>query len=67
MIVDVSRAWHVLDLTLLLAPGLHWYARANLITGAMITALAHTVNLGRSTRARRGFISLVIYSLFLFV
>ena len=52
------RAWHLLDIVLLCAPGLSSFARGNLVTAAVLTAMASTFNLGRSTRARRGFITL---------
>lgn len=52
------RAWHVLDVILLCAPGLNRLARWNLVTAALLTAAADAVKLGRSLRARRGFITL---------
>lgn len=52
------RAWHVLDVLCAVAPGLHRLARYNLLTAAVLTAMAATFRLGRSTRAKRGFITL---------
>lgn len=52
------RAWHVLDVILLCAPGINKLARWNLATAAMLTAMAHSLKLGRSVRARRGFVTL---------
>lgn len=52
------RAWHILDVILLTSPGINKLARWNLVTAAVLTAAASTVKLGRSKRARRGFITL---------
>jgi hypothetical protein len=52
------RAWHVLDVILLCAPGINKLARWNLATAAVLTAAAHALKLGRSVRARRGFVTL---------
>jgi len=52
------RAWHILDVILLTSPGINKLARWNLVTAAVLTAAASAVKLGRSKRARRGFVTL---------